>query len=132
MVIVGRHINGITLNPLEWLLDDKGNEKTFESEEQARKFLLDEGMTEEELYYLVFEEVDAVARNYKSVKNGRGTTLEISPLQYISVGKDGMDVTIRGNGKVIAFDSWDDFVNAVDEKKAAYHVHDENHNASDA
>ena len=36
MIIVGRHINGITINPLEYLLDDAGNEMQFESEEKAR------------------------------------------------------------------------------------------------
>ena len=37
-VIVGRHINGITLNDLEWLLDENGAERIFSDQTEA--FLL--------------------------------------------------------------------------------------------
>jgi hypothetical protein len=57
MVIVGRHINGITINPLEYLLDDEGNEMLFDSEESAEEYLRLAGMTEDEIYWFVFEEV---------------------------------------------------------------------------
>ena len=39
MVLVGRHINGITINPLEFILDDNGEVMGFESEEAAIVFL---------------------------------------------------------------------------------------------
>lgn len=44
MIVIGRPINGITLNPLEFLLDDDGNERLFDSLEEAMKFLLDQGV----------------------------------------------------------------------------------------
>lgn len=58
MVIVGSHINSITINPLEYLLDDEGNEMLFDSEESAREYLRQQGMTEDEMYWMVFEEVE--------------------------------------------------------------------------
>jgi len=60
-VKVGRHINGISLNGLEWLLDDDGDIMYFDSEAQAKQFLLDHGETEEGLYWYRFEgeEVEA-------------------------------------------------------------------------
>lgn len=57
-IIVGRHINGITLNPLEYLLDDEGDPMTFESEEKAKEFLAEKGFSEEDMHWMVFEEVD--------------------------------------------------------------------------
>lgn len=60
MIAVGRHINGITLNELEYLLDDDGNIMDFKSEEHAKKFLLDAGVTEEEIYFMVFEEMEVL------------------------------------------------------------------------
>lgn len=62
-----------------------------------------------------------MSRHYKEVKNGRGTTLTIGPDAYLSVGYSGEDVMIRGDGKVVAFDSWKDFVNAIDSEKSTYH-----------
>lgn len=59
-IAVGRHINGITINPLEYLLDDEGDLMTFESEEKAKEFLAEKGYTEEDMYWMVFEEVDDV------------------------------------------------------------------------
>lgn len=62
-----------------------------------------------------------MSRHYKDVKNGRGTNLTVDPGKYISVGPGGTDVTIRGNGKVLAFDNWNDLVDAIDQKKSTYH-----------
>ena len=45
-----------------------------------------------------------MSRNYKTVKNGRGTDLMIGEGKYVSVGAGGTDITIRGDGKVLAFD----------------------------
>ncbi len=65
-----------------------------------------------------------MGRHYKDVKNGRGTDLNIGPGKYISVGPGGTDITVRGNGKVLAFDNWKDFVDAIDQEKSAYHSSD--------
>ena len=54
MVIVGRHINGITINPLEFILDDNGEVMGFENEEAARVFLKKQGFTDEDMDWLVF------------------------------------------------------------------------------
>lgn len=53
----------------------------------------------------------------------------ISEGRYLSVGKGGGDVTIRGNGRVIAFDNWDDFVDAIDITKSVW-ARDDNTNAA--
>ena len=53
--IVARPVNGITLNgELEFLLDDGGEVRVFDSEEQAREFLIAAGP--EELRHIVFIE----------------------------------------------------------------------------
>lgn len=58
MIAVGRHIGGITLNDLEYLLDENGDIMQFESESKAKEYLKDQGLTEDEIYWLVFEEVE--------------------------------------------------------------------------
>ena len=56
-VIVARPVNGITLNDeLEYLLDDGGEVRTFDSEEQARAFLVAAGVGLEELRHMVIIE----------------------------------------------------------------------------
>lgn len=55
MVIVGKHINGITINPLEYLLDDDGVIMEFAGIEAAKAFLQEKGFTDDELEWLVFE-----------------------------------------------------------------------------
>lgn len=42
-VIVGRPINGISINGIEYLLNDDGNEMEFENKEQAVAFLRENG-----------------------------------------------------------------------------------------
>ena len=54
MVLVGRHINGITINPLEFILDDNGEVMGFENEEAARVFLKKQVFTDEDMDWLVF------------------------------------------------------------------------------
>ena len=44
MIIVARHIEGIGLNPLEYLLNEDGTEKEFESKEKAIEFLKSAGL----------------------------------------------------------------------------------------
>lgn len=56
-IVVGRHIDGITLNPLEYLLDEDGEKIIFASEDAAKEYLAEKGVTEEEMYWMVFEEV---------------------------------------------------------------------------
>lgn len=58
MFIIGRHINGITLNPLEWLSDDEGKNRQFATQAEAEQFLLDNGETQENLEWYTFEKVE--------------------------------------------------------------------------
>lgn len=55
-VIVGRPINGISINGLEWLLDDDGGYIVFENADAAKKFLMEHGFEEEDMEKLVFVE----------------------------------------------------------------------------
>lgn len=51
--VVARPVNGITLNgDLEFLLDDDGAVRVFDSEEQARDFLIAAGVEPEELNHI--------------------------------------------------------------------------------
>ncbi len=70
------------------------------------------------------KEVIRMGRNYKTIRNGRGTELMIGEGKYISAGAGGTDINIRGDGKVLAFDGWNDLVNAINEDKAVYCKHD--------
>ena len=53
---IGRYINGITLNPMEFVLDERGNIKTFESINSAKTFLMKVGINNFEGYYFEREE----------------------------------------------------------------------------
>ena len=56
MVIIGRAINGISLNGLEYILEEEGGDiLKFHSEEQAKLFLLAKGEVEENLYLYTFQ-----------------------------------------------------------------------------
>jgi hypothetical protein len=57
MIVVGRHMEGITINPLEYVLDDNGAPREFEDENTAQAFLKANGFTDEDIYWLVFEPV---------------------------------------------------------------------------
>ena len=58
-IIVGRHIEGIALNGLEYLLNEySGRALKFESVEEAKEYLVKNGVSEEEMYYLKFIEVE--------------------------------------------------------------------------
>lgn len=53
-IVVARPVDGITLNgELEFLLDDSGNIRVFDSEEQAKEFLASAGVEPEELHHVV-------------------------------------------------------------------------------
>ena len=55
-IFVGRYINGITLNGLEYLLDDKGEIRLFVDENQVLEFLKQNGFSDADIEDLVFQE----------------------------------------------------------------------------
>lgn len=63
MVIVGRPINGITLNPLEYLLDDAGNMLAFDNKYQAEKFLKSKGFSEDDIYWFTIMDCEVTCLN---------------------------------------------------------------------
>ena len=57
MTVVARSVDGITINPeLEFLLDDDGSVRMFDSEEQAQSFLIAAGVVPEELNHMTIME----------------------------------------------------------------------------
>jgi hypothetical protein len=51
-IVIGRPINGISINGLEYLLDEDGEYKQFESREEAKTFLnsmFEEPLTDDQL-----------------------------------------------------------------------------------
>ncbi len=57
-VVVGRHIGGVTLNPLEYLLDGDGELMEFRSERDARAYLKEHGSSDEDMLFMVFDRAD--------------------------------------------------------------------------
>jgi hypothetical protein len=57
MVIVGKHINDITINPLEYLLDDDGKVMKFINEDAAKAFLKEKGLSDDDIHWLAFKPV---------------------------------------------------------------------------
>lgn len=57
-ICVGKHINDITLNPLEYLLDGDGELMTFASEDVAKNFLRGNGFSDEDFRYMEFEAIE--------------------------------------------------------------------------
>lgn len=53
-VIVGSHPHGITLNAMEYLVDDEGDVIEFASAEEARDFLRAHGVTDGEMNAMFF------------------------------------------------------------------------------
>ena len=51
-IVVGRHINGITINQLEYLLNDEGDLMVFASEEKAKEYLLRNGFSDDDVYWM--------------------------------------------------------------------------------
>lgn len=58
-VIVGRHVNGITINDLEFILDSKGNAMEFDSKTKAMKYLKTFGYTKGDMEALSFLDAEA-------------------------------------------------------------------------
>ena len=58
MVAIGRHLEGVTLNPLEFILNgDNLTIKVFESEKVARQFLMGHGVDQTILDDFTYQEV---------------------------------------------------------------------------
>lgn len=55
-VIIGRPINGISLNGLEYVLDEEGEVRYFDGADEAKQFLLDSGFSEKDLEFIVLRE----------------------------------------------------------------------------
>ena len=55
-VCIGRHINGISINPLEYLLDESGQVKLFTDEAAAKAHLSELGCSDEDAYWMVFKQ----------------------------------------------------------------------------
>lgn len=53
-IIVGRNAEGISLNDLEYLLDENGDIMKFKSKYLAVKYLKDHGADDEEIYFMRF------------------------------------------------------------------------------
>lgn len=49
MVVIGRPINGVWINGLEYALDDDGSLRTWESRDTAETFLMVNGETKESI-----------------------------------------------------------------------------------
>lgn len=56
MVIIGRPTNGISINGLEWLLDNNSEFMRFSDSNAAKYFLLDNGEPIENIYSYWFED----------------------------------------------------------------------------
>ena len=64
-----------------------------------------------------------MATHYKEIKNGNGTVVVINDNAYLKIGKNGIDIMLRANNKVYAFNSFEELVNAIDGEKAIYKAH---------
>ena len=68
-ILVGRPINGITLNGLEYLSDNEGEKMLFRSKEEAVKFLKEHGYSDCMIEDgIVFEERDVTAETSSIVR----------------------------------------------------------------
>lgn len=57
-IIIGRPINGISLNELEFLLNNDGTEMQFKNKNSAKHFLVKSGFPEENLDGFTFVKID--------------------------------------------------------------------------
>jgi hypothetical protein len=65
-IIIGRPINGISINGLEYALDEHGEVKEFADKKEAVHFLKNNGFLDKELDYFFYEEMET--KKEKSVK----------------------------------------------------------------
>ncbi|WP_336932078.1 hypothetical protein [Acinetobacter bereziniae] len=54
-ISVGRPINGISINGLEYLLDDDGNIRLFSDENEAKDWLTSQGFSMDEIDWMIFK-----------------------------------------------------------------------------
>lgn len=54
-VCVGRHVNGISINPLEFILNNDNTVMEFQSEDIAKTYLKDNGFSDEDIYWFHFK-----------------------------------------------------------------------------
>jgi hypothetical protein len=57
-VIIGRPINGISINGLEYALDERGEVKEFADKKEAVQFLKDNGFRNKDLECFIYEEIE--------------------------------------------------------------------------
>ena len=50
-------MNGITINPLEWALDNNNKLMEFNSEADAKQYLKSHGFSDEAIYSMIIEPV---------------------------------------------------------------------------
>lgn len=86
-IAIGRPILGISLNGLEYALDEQGDILTFETEEQTLQFLRDNGCPEEELDYYTLEEVDVPPVKNNEVRH----VLDLVIGDYLSILADAVE-----------------------------------------
>jgi hypothetical protein len=55
-VCIARNINGITINPHEYILDENGDIRFFTDEEAAKNFLLEHGFNDEQISWMHFKQ----------------------------------------------------------------------------
>jgi rubrerythrin len=70
------------------------------------------------LWVMIGLEVEVtVSRNYKEIRNGNGTTVQINQDDYISIGRSGEHIIPHCKYKVLVFSTWEQFIAAVDQSK---------------
>jgi hypothetical protein len=57
-VIIGRPINGISINGLEYALDEHDEIKEFAGKKEAVQFLKDNGFLDKDMESFIFEEIE--------------------------------------------------------------------------
>jgi len=62
MVLISRAINGISINGLEWLLDDNDEPMRFIDGNTAKQFLLDKGIKAKSIRSYWFEDEETSSR----------------------------------------------------------------------
>ena len=67
-ITVGRPINGITINPLEYILDCRGDVMEFTNKRKAIEFLENHGYSKEDMEYMVFGKVKPIRQVGRSDK----------------------------------------------------------------
>ncbi|GMO33002.1 MAG: hypothetical protein Ta2B_13720 [Termitinemataceae bacterium] len=60
MIAIGKPINGISINGLEWLLNDNNDTKLFDNKDKAITFLKEHGLMDESIESFVFEDQDSL------------------------------------------------------------------------